>query len=234
MNNGLLDLFIVILAGVIHAMLQLGISALLILYHASLGKDIKKKTKELTLNFILGFSLFTGLAVSSICFFILVIFGGVMPAAGVVILVMALAVMAFFVWFVYYRRKSKGTELWIPRSFARFVSARAKKTDDNVESFSLGMLIACAEVPFAAMLMITAGNSIVNMPQGLQIISVLVYVIFAAAPMWLCQVAIHYGDTVVDIQKWRVRNKEFFKVMSGVGFITLAIFMLAFKVFGSL
>ena len=157
-----------------------------------------------------------------------------MPAAGVVILVMALAVMAFFVWFVYYRRKSKGTELWIPRSFARFVSARAKKTDDNVESFSLGMLIACAEVPFAAMLMITAGNSIVNMPQGLQIISVLVYVIFAAAPMWLCQVAIHYGDTVVDIQKWRVRNKEFFKVMSGVGFITLAIFMLAFKVFGSL
>ena len=231
MNNGLLDLFIVILAGVIHAMLQLGISALLLLYHASLGKDIKKKTKELSMNFILGFSLFTGLAVSSICFFILVIFGGVMPAAGIVILVMALIVMAFFVWFVYYRRKSTGTELWIPRSFARFISARAKKTDDNVESFSLGMLIACAEVPFAAMLMIVAGNSIVNMPQGLQIISVLVYVIFAAAPMWICQMLIRYGDTVVDVQKWRVRNKEFFKVMSGVGFITLAIFVLAFKVF---
>ena len=233
MNNGLLDLFIVILAGVVHAMLQLGISALLLLYHASLGKDIKKKTRELTLNFILGFSLFTGLAVSSICFFILVIFGGAMPVVGMIILAIALIVMASFVWLVYYRRKSSGTELWIPRSFARFVSARAQKTTDNVESFSLGMLIACAEVPFAAMLMITAGNSIVNMPQSLQIISVLVYVILAAAPMWICQLSVRYGDTIVDVQKWRVRNKEFFKVMGGVGFITLAIFILAFEVLGN-
>lgn len=234
MDNGLLDLFIVILAGIIHAMLQLGISALILLYHASLGKDIKKKTKELSLNFILGFSLFTGLAVSSICFFILVIFGGVMPVSGIVVLVGALVVMAFFVWLVYYRRKTKGTELWIPRSFARFISERANKTDDNVESFSLGMLVACAEMPFAVMLMIVAGNSIVNMPQAMQIISVLVYVILAAAPMWICQVLVNRGDTVVDVQKWRVRNREFFKVMGGVGFITLGIFMLAFKVFGNI
>ncbi|MBQ3306090.1 hypothetical protein IJH02_01480 [Candidatus Saccharibacteria bacterium] len=230
--NDLIDLFIVIFAGLVHGMLQLGISALVLLYHASLGSNIKRKTKELTLNFILGFSLFTGLAISSICFFILVIFGGIMPAAGVMVLFMVLSVLAFFVWFVYYRKKSEGTELWIPRSFAKFITARAQKTDDNVEAFSLGMLIACAEAPFAAALMIAAGNSIVNMPQGLQIISVLVYVIISAAPMWIAQMLINRGKTVVEVQKWRVRNKDFFKIMTGVGFITLAVFLLAFKIMG--
>lgn len=230
--NDLVDLFIVIFAGLIHATLQLGISALLLLYHASLGSNIKRKTKELTMNFILGFSLFTGLTVASICFFTLVIFGGIIPPSGVMILVMALAIMSFFAWFVYYR-KSTGTELWIPRSFANFVAKRAQKTDDNVESFSLGMLIACAEIPFSIMLIIAAGNSIINMPQGLQIISVLVYVIFSAAPMWIAQTLINHGKTVVEVQKWRVKNKSFFKIISGVGFVTLAVFLLAFKIMGN-
>jgi len=50
--DSLVDLFIVILAGLVHASLQLGISSLLILYHASLGKNIKKQTKFLTRNFM--------------------------------------------------------------------------------------------------------------------------------------------------------------------------------------
>lgn len=230
--DGLTNLFIVMFAALIHGMLQLGISALVLLYHASLGSNIRKKTKELTLNFILGFSLFTGLAISSICFFILVIFGGIIPAVGVMILSIILSAVAFFVWFVYYRKKSEGTELWIPRSFAKFITTRAQKTDDNVEAFSLGMLIACAEAPFAAALMIAAGNSIVDMPQGMQIISVLVYVIISALPMWIAQLLVNRGKTVVEVQKWRVKNKDFFKVMTGVGFIVLAVFLLAFKVTG--
>lgn len=230
----LADLFIVILAGLIHATLQLGISALLLLYHASLSGNVKRKTKELTMNFILGFALFTGLSLASVGFLILVMFSGKMPISAMVILTMALTAMAFFIWLVYYRRKSVGTELWIPRSFANFVTSRAEKTDDNVESFSLGMLIACAEVPFAATLLITAANSIISLPQGVQILALVVYVIMAALPMLIAQALINRGKTVVDVQKWRVENKQFLKTISGVGFLVLAIFLIAFKVLGTL
>jgi hypothetical protein len=67
------DLFVVLLAGVVHAMLQLGIGTLLILYHASLGKHISLKTRGLVTNYIFGNALLTGLAVSAAGFIIYII-----------------------------------------------------------------------------------------------------------------------------------------------------------------
>lgn len=226
-----MNLFIVVLAGLVHASLQLGISALLLLYHASAGKNIRKKTRELVLNYILGFALFTALAVASTCFFMSAMFSGELPAVALVILIGALVVLAFGIWVVYYR-KSVGTELWIPRNFAQFINKRAEKTDDNVESFSLGMLMACAEMPFAVVLIITAADSILGLPQAVQILALAVYVLAVTSPSILAYVFIEKGRTIVDIQRWRVENKQFIKTISGVGFITLAIFLLAFKIMG--
>lgn len=226
----LADLFIVAFAGLIQATLQLGVSALLLLFHASLGKNIRKKTRELTFNFILGAGLFTALVVASTCFITLVIFDGALPISAVVILACALIILAFGIWFVYYR-KGAGTELWVPRSFARFIVERAEKTDDNVEAFSLGMLMACAEAPFALVIIFAAANSILALPQGVQIIAILIYVAMSMLPMILMQLFVERGRTIVDIQKWRVKNKDFIRTMSGVGYFTLAVFLIAFKVF---
>lgn len=226
----LVDLFIVAFAGLMLATLQLGVSALLLLFHASMGKNIKKKTRELTMNFILGAALFTALAVASTCFVTLVVFDGKMPISAVVILACILAVLAFGIWFLYYR-KSIGTELWVPRSFAKFIVTRAEKTDDNVEAFSLGMLMACAETPFGLAIILAAANSIINLPQAVQILAIAVFVVMSTLPMILMQLFVEKGRTVVDIQKWRVKNKDFIRVMSGVGYFVLAIFLIAFKVF---
>ena len=227
--DGLANLFIVILAGMVHASLQLGVSALLLLYHANLGKQIKTSVKKLAKNYIFGISLFTALALASTCFFILVIFSGSMPPATLVIVTGVLVAFAVGIWFLYYKRGT-GTELWIPRSFAKFINERAEQTDEDVEAFSLGMTMACAELPFAAILIITAGDAILDLPQGMQILSIAVYVLSVVAPMLILNYFVSKGKTIVDIQKWRVKNKNFIKIMSGVGFVVLAIFLLAFKV----
>ena len=226
----MVNLLIIAFAGLMQATLQLGVSALLLLFHATLGKNIRKKSRELTLNFILGAALFTALTLASACFVILVVFGGKMPISAVLVLAVVLIAMAFGIWFLYYRRGT-GTELWVPRSFAKFIVARSEKTDDNVEAFSLGMLAACAEAPFALGLIIAAGNSVIAMPQGMQILAILVYVVMAVLPMVLMHFFIERGRTVVDIQRWRVKNKDFMRVMSGVGYFILAVFLIAFKVF---
>lgn len=228
--DGLVNLFIVILAGMIHATLQLGVSALLLLYHANIGKKLKSSAKALAKNYLLGVSLFTALAVASTCFFILVIFSGSMPEATVAILSGVLIAEAVGIWFVYYQKGANSTELWIPRSFAKFINDRAEQTDEDVEAFSLGMTMACAEIPFSAILIITAADAILDLPQGMQILSILVYVIMVILPMAILNHFVNHGRTIVEIQKWRVKNKNFIKIMSGVGFVVLAIFIFAFKV----
>ncbi len=227
--NGLVNLFIVILAGFVHATLQLGVSALLLLYHANLGRQIKTSCKKLAKNYLVGISLFTGLALASTCFFVLVVFSGPMPEATLMILAGVLAAFALAIWLVYYHRGAT-TELWIPRKFAKFINERAEQTDEDVEAFSLGMTMACAEMPFAIVLIITAADAILNLPQGMQILSIAVYIFSVITPMIILNVFVNQGKTIVDVQKWRVKNKNFIKVMSGVGYITLAIFLVAFKV----
>lgn len=229
--NGLPDLAIIAFAALIHATLQLGVGALLTLYHATLGTTIKKKAQHLGEKYILGVALFIALALASTCFLVLVIFSGGLPTASLVILVALLVLMTAAIWFLYYR-KSSGTELWIPRSFAKFINERAKDTDDSVEAFSLGMTMACGEMPFAIILVIAAANSILALPENTQILAILLYVFIATLPMIILQVAVRKGETILAIQKWRIKNKNFIKIFSGFCFLILAAFIIAFKVLG--
>ena len=227
--SGITELTIIVFAGLIHAMLQLGVSAMLTLYHATLGEMIKKKARSLGRDYLLGAALMNFLTITATCFFILVIFSGVMPAPALIIMAGILLMLAFGIWFLYYRR-STGTELWVPRAFAKFISERADDTDDNVEAFSLGMTMAAGEMPFTLALIVVAANSILSLPQSTQIMSIFLYVFMAEIPMIILQLAIRQGKTLVDIQKWRVRNKNFLKIMAGICYAVLAIFIIVFKV----
>ncbi|MBR2589234.1 hypothetical protein IKE84_02760 [Candidatus Saccharibacteria bacterium] len=226
------DLFIILLAGIVHATLQLGVGALLLLYHASLGKHVKRKTRELVSNYILGNAFLTTLAVLATCFLISVIFQGEMNPAMLTIIVGFLVALAISVW-VFYYRWGKSTELWLPKSVAKFINNRAKITESKTEAFSLGMLACFAEAPFTFMLIIVVANSIINLPLSLQILSVALYVIISVIPLIIMRIAIRKGGTVVDVQKWRLKNKNFLRIMSGIGFFVLALFLLAFKVIGA-
>ena len=226
------EMFIVILAGLTHATLQLGVGTLLLLYHASLGKHIRRKTREIATNFILGNALLTGLAVSAACFVVFVVCGGEMNPAMLTIVVGILLALAVSIWAFYYRL-GKSTELWLPKSVVRYINKRAKLTESNTESFGLGMLACFVEAPFTLILILVAANSVLGLPQGLQILAVAIYTILSILPLIVLRIAVRKGQTVVDIQKWRIKNKNFIRIISGVGFAVLAVFLLAFKVLGA-
>lgn len=227
------DIFIVVLAGLIHAMFQLGVGTLLLLYHASLGKHIKRKAGELVTNYIFGNGFLSLLLVSGAAFFIYTIFNGPMNPAMLTVVVGILVALAVSVWIFYYRWKSKTTELWLPKPVGKFINKRANLTDNNVEAFGLGMVACFAELPFTAALLAAAANSVLSVPEGLRIFLVTVYALLSVSPMIAMRVAITNGQTVVDIQKWRMKNKNFLRVWSGVAFAVLAFFLLAFKVIGA-
>ena len=95
------------------------------------------------------------------------------------------------------------------------------------------MLTAFAEMPFSFIPMLLTGNAVAELPFEFQFLSILGYSFIAILPLFILRFFIRRGSTVVDVQKWRVKNKNFLKMISGALFLTLAIFVIAFKILGA-
>lgn len=219
----------VLLAALVHASLQIQLGTLLLLYHASLGKHIRKKTKTIVSSYIAGIGTLVFLSVAAICFIFDRYFGKALYPEEVVIVVSMLVAIAVIVWGFYYKR-GKSTELWLPRTVARFIDRRAENTNSNTEAFSLGVLTSLAEMPFTLVLLIVAANSILKLPGLWQLIAVVGYTIVAIVPPVVLRLAVRKGETITEIQRWRVQHKTFMRVISGVGFLVLGFFLFAFEV----
>lgn len=219
----------VFLAAVIHATLQLSLGSLLLLYHASLGKHVKKKTRFLVDSYIAGLVTLVFLTLATMIFILDRYFEKALYVEELVIVIGMLVALAIAMWAFYYRR-GKSTELWLPRSVARFISRRAKETNSNTEAFSLGLLTSLAEMPFTLVLIVVAANSILVLPPLYQILAVVLYAVTTIIPPTILRIMIRKGQTVVDIQRWRVKHKIFFRVLTGVGFLVLGFFLFTFEV----
>ena len=219
------EMFTVILAGLVHATLQLGVGTLLLLYHASLGKHVRRKTRELVTNYTLGNALITSFGVYVIC-------EGEMNPAMLTVVVGILVALAISIWAFYYRF-GKSTELWLPKAIARYINKRANLTESNTEAFGLGMLACFAEAPFTLILILVTANAILGLPQALQLLAIVLYAALSVLPLIVMRIAVRKGQTVVDIQKWRLKNKNFVRIVSGAGFAVLAAFLLVFKILGA-
>lgn len=221
----------VILAALVHASLQIQLGALLLLYHSSLGKHVRKKTKTIVSSYIAGIGTLVFLAVAATCFVFDRYFGKALYPEEVVIVVGMLLALAIVMWVFYYRR-GKSTELWLPRSVAKFIDRRAKETNSNTEAFSLGVLTSLAEMPFTLVLFVVAANSILKLAPLWQLVAVVLYTIITIIPPIILRLAVRHGETITNIQRWRVKHKTFMRVISGVGFLILGFFLFAFEVLG--
>lgn len=220
---------VILLAAIIHATLQLGQGSFLILYHASAGRYFNSKTRNLTGSFVSGISLATFFGLSAICFVIFYLTNGFLPSIALTIAAALLMLLAIFMWFFYFRH-GHTTELWLPKATANFVTRRSRVTRSNTEAFSLGILTCFLELPISAVLLVLTANSILALPAAWQLLAILIYTLVVASPLFVMQLAIRRGKTVVDLQRWRLQNKNFLRIISGIGFIVLAIFVFTFEV----
>ncbi len=223
----------IILAAIIHATLQISLGCLLLLYHASRGKHIRKKTRGLVRSYVAGIGILSFLGVCAMCYVILNIWRGPLGAEWLLIIVGILALLTLLMWLFYYRW-GKGSELWIPRVVARFIDGRAQATNNRVEAFSLGLLTCFAELPFSLILFVVTANSVLELPNELQVLMVFIYALITILPLIIMCSCFRRGKTIVEVQRWRVKHKNFLRIITGIGFLVLAIFIFSFKVQGVL
>ena len=225
-----ISLGIIILGGLVTASLQLPLGTLLLLYHASLGKNIRAKTKRLASSFIAGSTLMNFLLLGTTLFLILAIQApGVLSHTAYIVLSGLLIILGIIAWFFYYRRKGS-TELWVPRHLAKYISSRAKSTNDTSEAFSLGLLIPLSEILFTLPILVLSADAVLHLNTINQAIGLIIFTIFGTLPLLILRVFIRKGRNVAEVQRWRLKNKSFFRFFTGAGFIILAAFIIAFVI----
>ncbi len=223
----------VFLTGLVLASLQLPLGTLLLLYHASLGKNIRKTTRRLASSYLSGAMLASFLFISASCFLVSAFsLAGTLSRTSLSVLFGVLLSLGVVAWCFYYKRRGS-TELWLPRRFARFLNTRAKSTSDAREGFSLGLTTVVAESLFAAPLFLVAGDAILRLSTPLlQALALFGLVLLSVLPLLVLRATLRSGRNVAEVQRWRLKNQTFFRIFSGAGFLVLAFFLLVFTILG--
>ena len=225
--SDLLSIATIALAGIVQASLQLCLGGLILLYHSSMGRHKRRKTRYLAKSYIWGAAAISFIIVCAGAFAIMQLMGTALRQEWMMIAIGALGACTLVMWLLYYR-KGRGTELWVPKSISRYIARRARQTNDNVEAFSLGMLSAFAELPITIAIYFVVANCLLN--TSMPMVAALVYVALVIMPMFILKLTVKSGQNVVAVQKWRIQNKAFLKIISGSGFAVLAMFIVAFWV----
>lgn len=230
----LTSLTIVALAAFIHASFQLSVSVLTLLSGHALGaKKSYGRVMRMTASYVCGAAVMTLLLVSFVSLVVLHIFGTTVPLvawAGVCGVALGFGVA---VWLFYYRRGRPGTELWIPRSFALYLSQRSKKTQNSVEAFSLGLTGVVSELLFIIPSLFLTAFVLVNVSPVWQLVGLGLYALIATSGLVVVWALVGSGHSLSSIQRWRERNKIFLQFSSGSALMVLGFFVYVSQVVAS-
>lgn len=211
-------------AAVLHASFQLGVSLLTLLSGHSIGsKRSHAHLLKLSTAYIGGVIFLSTLVLSTAGFLTSLISS---PREPVILWVIAASLnigIGFAVTLFYYRRK--GTELWLPRSMARYLTERTKKTKHTAEAFTLGMGSVASEMLFILGPVSVAALLIVRLAPLEQLVSLFGYILVATLPLIAIVVLVGSGHKISSIQRWREANKRFLQYAAGSGLIVLGLYL---------
>ncbi|MBQ3261497.1 sulfite exporter TauE/SafE family protein [Candidatus Saccharibacteria bacterium] len=222
----------VLLGGLLVASFQLPLGTLLLLYHSSLGKNVRKRTRSLASAYISGACLLNFLLLGTLCFLVSSLsFAGTLSTTALSVVFGILLALAVLSWAVYYKRGTT-TELWIPRTLSNFLTRRAKTASETSESFSLGMLASLSEIIFSFSVYLLVADAILRLSPTYQALSLVGFTVLSVLPLLALRIVLRSGRNIAEVQRWRLKNKSFFRIFLGLAFLVLAFFLLAFTILG--
>lgn len=231
--NALGPYTLVILAGLFaHACFQLSLGMLTVIDSHAIGSGKRHASiLKLSVSYIIGALISTAGLLSFITYFFRSVLPvGTNPAAWV--LVCILVVSIGWAVLLFYYRKSKGTQLWLPRVVVERLTARAKKTRTAADALGFGLMAVFIELPFLIAPLTLAGAVLSTLPAAERGIGVLAYAVAANVPLIIVTVLIGGGHKISTIQRWREDNKQFLQWTSGLTLILLGVYLFAINIWG--
>lgn len=145
------------------------------------------------------------------------------------ILHLALATMTvlsgLWVLFFYYRRGYEGTALWLPRSFARYLTDRSAHTKSPSEAFVLGAASVVYELPVTIWLILIAATNVVSLYPTVQTAVLTGYALIAILTLVIVFILTGGGHTGAALSRFRTRHKRFLQIIIGTSMIVLGVML---------
>ena len=225
---------IIIIAMLIMASLQLVPGVFALFHHYASGKYSKKRTSRLSLFFILGAEVISA-CLFLFSFYIAYFFflgkprpeHSVFAWFGIGVLI-ALSIASFFFYF----RRGKGTQLFIARSFAKALNESAKSAKTRSDAFALGAISSTCEILFTLPLYIITAIEIIELSSEnfTSDILTIIYILTSAIPLFITYYLFHSGRNLADIERTRVKDKTFTRLLMGFSYLIIAILIIHFKI----
>lgn len=229
------SLAIVAFAALIHASFQLSVSVLTLLSGHSIGaKKSRARVLSLTASYVTGAGVMTLLLLAFVSLIFLHVFGIQVPLVAWSVVCGLVFGIGIAVWLFYYRKGKPGTELWIPRGFAKHLTERSKATHHGSEAFSLGLTSVVAELLFIIPCLTIAALVIINLPSGWQLVGLGIYTVISLAGLLLVWSLVGSGRSLSSIQKWREGNKRFLQFSAGSALVVLGFFVYVNEIMSTL
>jgi hypothetical protein len=216
---------IIAFAALIHASFQLSVSVLTLLSGHAIGAKTKHtKLLRLTGGFVLGVTVMTMLLLTFSAFLLQHFFGNQVPLLAWAVCCGLLLGLGVAVWAFYYR-KEKGTSLWLPRGFARYLSDRTKATKQSTEAFSLGLSSVIAELLFILAPILISALVLITLEPLWQLAGIALYTFVSLLSLLVVNALIGSGHKLSHIQKWREDNKRFLQFIAGSCLVVLGFYV---------
>lgn len=234
--NVFVSVGIVILAMLIMASLQLVPGVFALFYHYASGKYSRKRASTLSLFFIIGAEIISAFLFIAAVYISYILFindmdphNNIVTWAFVGILI-ALSITSFFFYFRHPR--SKDSELFIPRKYAKALILRTSKVKSQSDAFALGALCNIPEIIFTLPLYIITATEIIYMHNEYiaDDLLTIIYILISTVPLILLYFSFHRHHNLADVIRTRIRDKTFHRLCLSLSYATIAILIICFRI----
>lgn len=213
---------IMIVAMLIQASLQLLPSIVMIFRHYVYAKQTQKKAKYLMAYFLLG-------AAGAVALILTMSYMSIpdVPLTRWILAGVLIALAGASIWL--YFRKGQQTELFLPRSMARNLVERVKGVSKRSDALILGLATSFLELAFSLPVYVVVAVKLNGFYSGvLRAELVLMNVLATMIPAILILMLYRSGKNLAEIQRTRVKNKKFYRILLSVCYLTLAVLVMGF------
>ena len=227
MTNGN-DWFIVgtlVLVVIFVMSLQLELSIATLMSGHSLGRQTsRRRLGQMLSQFTIGFVLIAWLLFASVCLVVTNIditfqwlIDGTLWWVLIGLLVVQVIIMA-----VLQIKRPKLPHPWLSKDMRSFLTTRATKTKSPAEAFSLGVtsLLACSAV-LTLPLIVAAIVTMWFLPGFLLVVITILFSLLVGTPLVVMQFFVLNDTPVSTIQKFSVKNRQFFRIIQVVSLLLL-------------
>ncbi|HEX6462153.1 MAG TPA: hypothetical protein VFZ58_02655 [Candidatus Saccharimonadales bacterium] len=220
--------YLIALAGLLHACLQLPSASLLHMLTSTMGRNDYYKAVRLTVAMALGVALTTGVLLmlfSLLASLPYTLYSHLISGSLVVF-------SGLFVMLRYFRN-DQAAGLWVPRTRIRWLHKKIESIGNVPSAFGLGIVTILTELVVSFPLLLAAGSLLTYQEATVVATGFLAYVGLATLPVLVFGISVACGISPARLQRWRSDGKHFWQFFIGLAMICYGLYIASEQFIGN-